>query len=290
MDYIHGNATQDLWFSEGVTSTYGELALLRAGLISRGTFYERLAREIQYLQERPARRYQSVQDAGREAWLEKYHDYLRPERSISYYNKGALLGFMLDLAIRHASGNQRSLDDVMRRLNEDARRGRFFAAGELRAIISNLAPAFSDVHRFFSDNVTGTRELDYETYLGFAGLQVVQATTEKPALGFVAVQSFDGPTWVESIEPGSAAEKAGLQRGDILVGTSPQEQLERAKPGEKIRLTVHRGKRETRIEFLPEVRSRTTYRVEEMKEATEEQQRVRQGWLEGTTMGGAGQR
>ena len=291
VDYIHGNDTQDLWFSEGVTSTYGELALLRAGLISRGTFYERLAREIQHLQERPARRYQSVQDAGREAWLEKYSDYLRPERSISYYNKGALLGFVLDLAIRHASGNAHSLDDVMRRLNEDwVRHGRYFAAAELRAIISNLAPAFSDLDRFFSDYVTGTRELDYETYLGFAGLQVVQATTERPALGFVAVQSFDGPTWVESIEPGSAAEKAGLQRGDILVGTSPQEQLERAKPGEKIRLTVHRGKREIRIEFSPEIRSRTTYRVEEMKETTAEQRRVRQGWLEGTTMGGAGQR
>jgi predicted metalloprotease with PDZ domain len=179
----------------------------------------------------------------------------------------------------------------MRRLNEDwVRRGRFFAAGELRAIISNLAPAFSDLDRFFSDYVTGTRELDYETYLGFAGLRVVQATTEKPALGFVAVQSFDGPTWVESIEPGSAAEKAGLQRGDILVGTSPQEQLERAKPGEKIRLTVRRGKRETRIEFSPDIRSRTTYRVEEMKEATAEQRRIRQGWLEGTTMEGAGQR
>lgn len=293
VDYIHGNDTRDLWFAEGVTSTYGELSLLRAGLISREAFYERLAGQIQRLQERPARRNQSVQEAGREAWLEKYPDYLRPERSISYYNKGALLGFMLDLAIRHASGNTHSLDDVMRRLNEDyARRGRFFAESDLRAIISSMTPAFSDVDRFFTDYVTGTRELDYDTYLDFAGLRLVQATTQKPALRFVAVQSFDGPTWVESVEPGSPAEKAGLQRGDILAGTAPQEQLERVKPGEKIRLTVRRGRREFPIEFSPEARSRTTYRVEEIRNATAEQRRVRHGWLEGTTTpaSGAGQR
>jgi len=38
IDYVHGNDTRDLWFCEGLTSTYGELALLRAGLISRKTF------------------------------------------------------------------------------------------------------------------------------------------------------------------------------------------------------------------------------------------------------------
>ena len=42
IDYVHGNDTRDLWFCEGVTSAYGELALLRAGLISHKTFYARL--------------------------------------------------------------------------------------------------------------------------------------------------------------------------------------------------------------------------------------------------------
>jgi predicted metalloprotease with PDZ domain len=284
VDYIHGNDTRDLWFAEGVTSAYGELSLLRAGLISRETFYARLTREIQRLQERPARHHQSVQDAGREAWLEKYPDYLRPERSISYYNKGALLGFMLDLAIRHSSDNSQSLDDVMRRLNEDyARRGRFFTESDLRGIISSLAPGFKDIDRFFTDYVAGTRELDYDTYLGFAGLRLIQTMTDRPALGFVAVQSFEGAVQVESVEPGSAAEKAGLQPGDILIGTAPQEQLERAKPREKIRLRVRRGKREFPIEFSPEVKCQTAYRVEETTEATAQQRRIRQGWLEGTT-------
>ena len=172
IDYVHGNDTRDLWFCEGVTSTYGELSLLRAGLISRQTFYARLESAIEGLQSRPARFFQSAEESGLEAWFEKYNDYLRPQRSISYYNKGELLGYLLDLALRHASSNAVSLDDVMRRLNEDfARAGRYYTEADLRRVMALLAPAFSGLEAFFDDYVRGTRELDYDTYLAYAGLK-----------------------------------------------------------------------------------------------------------------------
>jgi len=172
IDYVHGNDTRDLWFSEGVTSTYGALALLRAGLISRQTFYARLESAIETLESRPARFFQSAEESGLEAWFEKYNDYLLPQRSISYYNKGELLGYLLDLALRHASGNAAGLDDVMRRLNEDcARPGRFYTEADLRRVIALTAPGFSGLEAFFEDYVRGTRQLDYRAYLGYAGLE-----------------------------------------------------------------------------------------------------------------------
>ena len=291
VDYVHGNDTRDLWFCEGVTSAYAELALVRAGLITRETFYGRLAEEIRRLQERPARHYQSVEQAGREAWLEKYPDFLRPERSISYYNKGALLAFLLDLGIRHASNNACSLDDAMRRLNDDfARRGRFFTQGDFLGVISGMAPAFTTLHQFVADYITGTRELDYETYLGYAGLRLATAATDQLGLGFLAVQSFDGPIQVEAVDPGSGAERAGLQRGDILLemdGRSlhapPLDQLAGIKPGRKVHFRVRRGRREFPLEFPLEAKRRISYRVEEVSDASPEQRRIRQGWLEGTT-------
>jgi predicted metalloprotease with PDZ domain len=173
IDYVHGNDTRDLWFCEGVTSAYGALVLLRAGLTSRKTFYARLGSAIQALQSRPARFFQSAEESGLEAWLEKYNDYLRPERSISYYNKGELLGFLLDLALRHATRNGAGLDDVMRRLNEDfGRPGRYYTDADLRRLIAQMAPRFSGLEAFFADYVRGTRELDYDTYLGYAGLEL----------------------------------------------------------------------------------------------------------------------
>ncbi len=172
IDYVHGNDTRDLWFCEGVTSAYGNLALLRAGLISRDTFYARLGSAIEALQSRPARFFQSAEESGLEAWFEKYPDYLRPERSISYYNKGELLGFLLDLALRHATRNGAGLDDVMRRLNREfARPGRYYTDEDLRRVIAQVAPGFSGLETFFADYVRGTRELDYDTFLGYAGME-----------------------------------------------------------------------------------------------------------------------
>jgi predicted metalloprotease with PDZ domain len=291
VDYIHGNDTRDLWFCEGLASTYQQYVVLRAKLISPQTFYERLAQEIQILQDRPARLSQSVAWAGREAWLEKYADYFRPERSISYYNKGALLGFLLDLAIRNGSGNQRSLDDLFRRLNEDfARRGRFFTPPDLLAIISEIAPRFEGAGQFFSDYVEGTRELDYDKFFAYAGLRLVPETSEQPALGFLSVERFEQPVSVESVEPGSNADKAGLQAGDALLEMDghalhslPDLRLSGKKPGGKVNFRVRRNGREFSLNFPVGSRVRTVYRVAEMERPSAEQLRIRQGWLEGTT-------
>jgi len=289
VDYVRGNDTRDLWFSEGVTSTYGDLTLLRAGLISRQDFYQRVGDQIRQLQQRPARLTQSVEQSGREAWLEKYSDYLRSERSISYYDKGELLGFMLDLAIRHSTDNQRSLDDVMRRLNEDfAKRRRFFTDADLRAILAELAPKFTGLDSFFRDYVSGTAELDYQTYFGFAGLRVEAGTEEQATPGFRAAVR-DGAVEVQSVEPGGRAEQAGLKPGDVILEMNGQpvpesfrRDLEQLQPGRKLELRVRRDARKIKIKFAVGARREPQYRIEELPSATPDQLAVREGWLGGT--------
>jgi predicted metalloprotease with PDZ domain len=294
IDYIHPTDTRDLWFSEGFTSSYADLVILRAGLISRQEFYARVVAEIEALQNRSARLVQSVEVAGREAWLEKYPDYYRPERSISYYNKGAILGFLLDLAIRHASGNQASLDALMRRLNDDfARRGRFFTQADLRAIIRELAPAYADVDAFFADYVSGTREIDYGAYFRFAGIGVRSTTVDGGALDFLAVRNFDGPIAVESVEPGSEAERAGLEQGDILLKMNGKTLLDlpqdlSLKPGQKVKFHVRRGERLLQIEYHLGRKKAIAYHLVELPDATPAELRVREGWLKGLETAGVG--
>ncbi len=293
VDYIHGNDTRDLWFSEGVTSTYQELVLLRSGLISREEFYRRLGFQIGQLQDRPARLFQSAEIAGREAWLEKYFDYLRPERSISYYNKGELLGVFLDLAIRHATQNRYGLDDLMRRLNRDyAQRGRYFTATGLQQLIREMAPGWDGVGAFFRDDVAGTSELDYDTYLGYAGLRVSRTSAKEAALGFRSTASIDGTITVESVEPGSRAERAGLRRGDILVAVNgkpltglPENQLFPQALSEPVEFEVRRGSQALTIRYKTEKVRTTVYRLGEIPNPAPEQLRVREGWLTGTTSG-----
>ena len=288
IDYIHGNDTSDLWFSEGVTSTYAQLVLLRSGLIDGKQFYAHLAAEIGQLRSRPARYLQSAEESGREAWLEKYPDYSRPERSISYYTKGELLGYLLDLGIRHASDNRYSLDNVMRQLNHDfAMPDRFFTDTDLENIIAQLAPGFP-VREFFRKNINGTGDLDYGKYLGYAGLALKTEPKEVPDLGFDSLQAFEGPIQVETVVPGSPAEKAGIQAGDILLKmngvelpVTPDRELIYFKPGQKVVFTVQRGAKVLEIAFVLGSKTALVDRVEEMPNAAASQVAVRRGWLNG---------
>src|SRR6266496_5751334 len=112
VDYTRENFTTSLWFSEGVDSTVAEYFRLRAGLLDERHYLANLSQEITELQNRPAHLRQSADQSSLDAWLEKYPYYNLPSRSISYYNKGELLGVMLDLAMRDASNDHASLRDL----------------------------------------------------------------------------------------------------------------------------------------------------------------------------------
>lgn len=294
VDYVHASDTRDLWFSEGITSTYAEMVLLRAGLINRREFYEHLARAIQQLQDRPARFYQSVELSGLESWLEKYPDYERPERSISYYNKGELLGYLLDLAIRHHSSGHYGLDDLMRRLNVNfAQRHRDFTDGDLIRIAGSLGPPGSRVQSFFERYVYGTQELDYATYLAYAGLEVSEQSYTAPDWGFQAARGSGGLIRVTAIDPSSGAANAGLRSDDVLMAIDGQplyalpQDVSGLKPGQRVELTVWRNEGMLEVTFNLGSRLATRYRVAEMAHASPQQVEIRRGWLAGSTGGQA---
>src|SRR5258708_7386226 len=103
IDYAKENYTPALWFSEGVTTTAATIILLRAGVLDEVRVLRGLTAEIGELQRRPAYLTQSVEESSLDAWLEKYDYHRLPARSISYYNKGYLLGVLLDLQVREAT-------------------------------------------------------------------------------------------------------------------------------------------------------------------------------------------
>ncbi|HXQ25630.1 MAG TPA: hypothetical protein VN822_04405 [Candidatus Acidoferrales bacterium] len=183
VDYTKEQYTRALWFAEGVTSTYAAFALERTGLWSKAQFYTDLASEIGRLQSRPAHAWQSVEESSLDAWFEKYDDYNVPDRSISYYNKGQIVGVLLDLAIRDATENRKSLDDVLRRMNDEyARQGKFYdeSAG-IRGVVEEVAgKSFED---FFRRYVSGTDEIPYNDLLGVAGLELkTETATAAPGM------------------------------------------------------------------------------------------------------------
>jgi predicted metalloprotease with PDZ domain len=170
VDYSQEQYSRSLWFAEGVTNTYESYALARTGLWSKDQFYKDLAEQIGTLQSRPAHQWQSAEESSLDAWFEGFSDYNDPARSISYYNKGDLLGVLLDLAIRDATDNHKSLDDVMRRMNDEyAKAGKFYDDGVgIESAVEEVAgKSFQD---FFVRYVAGTDEIPYDKFLSLAGL------------------------------------------------------------------------------------------------------------------------
>jgi predicted metalloprotease with PDZ domain len=172
IDYFKENYTSALWFSEGVTSYYADLALVRSGIVNRQEFFNTLADEIRTLQQRPAHKTQSAAESSLMTWYDKYAFYRQPDRSISYYNKGLLIGLLLDLKVRDATDNRNSLDTVMRYLNENfAKKGRFFEDdyGVDQAIV---AATGIDLDTDYKSFVFSTNELPYRDVLQVVGLEL----------------------------------------------------------------------------------------------------------------------
>lgn len=288
VDYTKANFTRALWFSEGVTSTAEGFIQSRAGLIEERQFLAELGEQISELENRPAHLTQSAEDSSLDAWLEGFDYYRRPERSISYYNKGELVGFMLDFAIRQATHDQASLRELMQWMNlHYAKQGRFFddsngvrEAGE--------AVCHCDLGPFFSRYVAGLEEIPWNDYLNYIGLRVELLNITVPDLGFVASRGFDGPMSVLAVTPGSDAERAGLQVGDTVtevlgkpVAEDSQQQLSRLKPGDTITLKIKARGPERELRWKVAGRQQTSYQVKDLDQVTPEQRAHRAAWLKG---------
>jgi len=289
IDYTKENYTRALWFSEGVTSTAEEAIQLRAGLIDERQFLSELGDQITELERRPAHLAQSAEDSSLDAWLEGFSYYRRPERSISYYNKGELLGEMLDLAIRDSSHGRASLRELLQWMNANyAKQHRFFddSTGVREAA---EAVTHTDFGAFFTKYVAGTDEIPWNDFLHSVGLRVEAITNEVPDSGFLASRNFDGPMSVLAVSPGSDAERAGLHVGDTITelqGKTPteesREQISLLKPGDTIDVKV-RSRRGGEIELKWKVgaRQEVTYEVKDLDPVTPEQRARRAAWLRG---------
>lgn len=288
IDYTKENYTTALWFSEGVDTAASEQIRLRAGLLDEPHYLSSLSREITELEGRPAHLTQSAEQSSLDAWLEKYPNYGLPERSISYYNKGELLGVLLDLAMRNASHEQASLQELFRAMNADyAKQGKFFADSEA---IEHEAERLShaDLHPFFEKYVSGSAEIPWDDFFAFVGLGVVKTDVTFADPGFEAVRNFDQSPSVVQVEPGSNAEHAGLMAGDIILqinGSSPgadlRAEISSLASGTTLQVVVSRAGVRQSLQWRLASRAASIFRLQDVPNLTPAQKAERTAWLFG---------
>jgi predicted metalloprotease with PDZ domain len=257
-DYAREQYTRLLWWFEGATSYYENLALARAGITEPKRLLERLGRSLTTLERTPGARKMTVEEASFLAWVKHYRpDENSVNSAISYYLKGELVVLALDLALRRAGS---SLDGLLGALY-----ARHLEQGMpedgVEAAVSELLGADA-ARAFFDRHVRGTEPLALD--LELVGLRLRRrsaqgfddrgGTPPRPngaegTPGWLGAELAVGPRLVvTAVREGSPAHRAGIYAEDEIIaeegfridGAALWDRLREKGPAGTLRLTVFR--------------------------------------------------
>jgi predicted metalloprotease with PDZ domain len=291
-DYEKENYTRSLWIAEGITDYYAPLTVRRAGLSNTEEYLESLSETINKLQSTPGRLVQSAEQSSWDTWIKLYRpDENSANTSISYYTKGAVIGWLLDARIRRTTAGGRSLDHLMRlafqRFSEECG----FTGDQFKALAGEVAGAPLD--EFFQHAVESAKELDYTEALDWFGLQFKPPDTEKAKAGtsdrahlgaetridngrlIVTRVTRDAPAWRSGLSP----EDEIIAIDDVRVRPEHiSRRLECYHPGDGISVLVARRDLLMKVDLILACEPRH-WQLEIRPDATEAQKNNLAGWI-----------
>jgi predicted metalloprotease with PDZ domain len=275
-DYDREVYTPSLWIAEGVTDYYGDLMLRRAGLTDDGELVAGVGQLIRTLQTTPGRLVQPVEDASFDAWIRHYRpDENSPNVAISYYTKGAVLGFLLDAKIRKATGGAKSLDDVMRLAMPRYGGAKGYTPKEFQQTVHEVAG--TDFGTWWHDVLDTTKELDYAEALDWYGLRFRPADERQARATLGLTTKVDsGRLLVSQVRRGTPGYDAGINVDDEIVALGDFKvrpdawaaSMDRYQPGQRISVLVARRDQLMRLDATFGREPADTWRLEISPDAT----------------------
>ncbi|HJQ66694.1 MAG TPA: PDZ domain-containing protein [Gemmatimonadales bacterium] len=283
-DYHGEQYTPLLWWSEGVTDYYGDITNWRAGLWSDGQWIESMQGNANQVESVPEP--WSEEDGSAATWINEVF----VNSSQLYYPKGSLTGLLMDVAIRDASDNRHSLDEVVRNLyTRFYKQGKGFRTADLLALLKEAG--MPDVDGFYQRYINGRDPLPYEQILPKAGIAVERRTTTMPFLG---LRTGGAANVLLGVVPGGAAAAAGVQAGDTLVsvgeivvkadedfGPAFRERY-RGKAGQPLRIVVRREGQTLNLDTQVRERSTSSVRLSKASNPDARAARLWRGLATGT--------
>jgi predicted metalloprotease with PDZ domain len=225
--------TKLLWAFEGITSYYDDLALVRSGCIEPSSYLDLMAQTVTRVMRGTGRLKQSIAESSFDAWTRFYkQDENAPNAIVSYYTKGSLVAFGLDMLLRDVTNDVSSLDKLMRTLWE--RHGKpdiGVPEDGLEKLASELAGC--DLSDYFNQAVHDTADLSLADWFASVGIgyrlrpaknqedwggHCDDPAENKPRqdIGVRYKQQGDMVVLTHVLDAG-AAQAAGLAAGDKLV-------------------------------------------------------------------------
>ncbi|MEM3852444.1 MAG: hypothetical protein QXP70_05530 [Methanomassiliicoccales archaeon] len=282
-DYTKENYTTLLWFSEGITDYYAMLALRKAGVSNTAEFLKELTREIETYNLTPGRLHQSAAESSFDTWIKFYR---RTENSvnstISYYNKGLLIGALLDIRIASLTDGKKRLQDLMRLLYDRTyRRGSWFEEKDFLEAYMEISGENPD--KVYTRLVKERGDLPLQQYLRLAGLKLLKEEEKKSCFGIIL--SRGEPLHVEAVIEGLPAYSSHVFPGDEITALNGikmtpdniRERVAELEEGKNAELIVFRDGRTRKIDIHPVLRP-PKFKIEKIEKADTAARNVFEVW------------
>ncbi len=286
-DYQNENHTTALWVVEGFTSYFDALNCARAGVVDGAHYLQRLGEDLSKFAKTPGRHGQSVAQASWDAWIRLYRpDENTPNRTVSYYLKGALVSLALDLEIRNRTSGKHELRDVMALLWSDFREtGDGYADDSIPEAIRRATGV--NANDLVARLVHGTDDPDFEPLLESHGIELSREGSDDPWLGLdlkpvpegakVTHVRADGPQHGGSVYPGDII--VALDGRKVSAKSMPAI-ASRMKPNQVVTAHLFRRDRLLVVELTPATAPKNKITLQSIESASSEQRERWSAWTQ----------
>jgi predicted metalloprotease with PDZ domain len=256
-EYSCENYTQDIWFAEGLTDYFDDLIPLEAGLIGEDAYWKARLKDASQLPDgAPGHRRRSLAESSFDAWVRYYrNDEDSINTDVSYYSKGALLGWCWDAHLRKKTKGRWTLARLMRAIWKEfgidayeplttAKPG--FNREELLSFCEKTTGASQA--KQLESWVTGRKPLPWREAARYFKVNFEEKVCDQ-ALHFLGLQLQwkSGTGTVQRVLSGTAAEAAGVAPQDELLAVNGM----RTADGEKFLRALREGmKKGKEVELL----------------------------------------
>lgn len=311
-NFEHADMSSELWFAEGFTQYYGQMLLVRAGIVSQEEYARNLSGLVSATLSSPgAKKYPATQ-MSRDAVFTDAGVSIDPNNNantfLSYYTYGGAIAVALDLKLREDFNL--TLDDYMRQCWLDLGKNtepffvkKPYVVADLETELAKLTKNPKFATEFFGKYITGTEKADYATLLEKAGYILRKAQPGKAWIGNLGgfgggrnragqapAATTAGFTVPSNTLEGSPIYKAGIDVADVIL-TADGKNISSAadlndvvaakKPGDKISITFksRTGQHETTITAEENPAMEVVTAETAGKTLTKEQADFRTKWL-----------
>ena len=288
-NYDKENYSKLLWLSEGSTSYYEDLILLKAGVITQKEFLKDLAQDLQAYQEKPGNTKVSLADYSFDYWMKTDDNHRHHNRSSGIYLEGKILSLYLDLLMLESSSGKKGYAEVHKSLFKDYRLPKTFDERTIKTLLKKHSTL--KVDELWQKYVDGTEKLPVKEIMAKLGLELNyggKTANEAKKTAWLGIEIKKGSNWVkiERVTAGSPAWEAGLTAGDYISAIngfrvdskSWQQRLKTLKVLDKTEIDYFRRGKAAKTTAKITAKPKDKWALKFVKKPTKAQKRLYEAW------------